>query len=160
MDDIIPLSLTKTTLWLLALSASHFGGLEAPGSGPGRPAPAWRLAELQEHRHRCSPPPAWPRTRPQKLRAGPKTALKLPSASQSLQSLNPTLLHPDFPFPSFCVFADELTSRNLMLDSDSGVALVPAKSRSHRGPNACYSESLEREVRCLEDKILKGAEFG
>lgn len=76
MDDIIPLSLTKTTLWLLALSASHFGGLEAPGSGPGRPAPAWRLAELQEHRHRCSPPPAWPRTRPQKLRAGPKTALR------------------------------------------------------------------------------------
>lgn len=162
MDDIIPLILTKTTLWLLALSASHFGGLAAPGSGPGRPAPAWRLAELQEHRHCGSPPPPWPRTRPgpQKLRAGPKTGPETPLCLPVCNRLIPHWLRTVFPFPSLCVFTDELTSYNLMLDRDSGAALVPAKSRSHRRLNAYYSESLEREVRCLEDKILKGAEFG
>ena len=68
---------------------SYKNNLVAPGSpslsfwwprGTGQqaraPSPSVELAELQEHRHRCSPPPAWPRTRPQKLRAGPETGLE------------------------------------------------------------------------------------
>ena len=119
------------------------------------------LLNSREHRRHCHPPPPWPRTRARRnLRQALRQALKLPLSSQSLQLVNHTLLSTDFPFPLLCILTDELTSHNLMLDSDSGAALVPAKNRSHRRLNACYSESLKREVRCLEDKILKGVEFG
>ena len=104
MDDIIPLSLTKTTLWLLALPASHFGGLEAPGSRPGRPAPAWSLLNSRSTGTAEALPLPGPGLGRRNLGQAPRQALKLASASQSLQSLNPTLLRPDFPSP-LCVFS-------------------------------------------------------